>query len=143
MSLETVNKAVWVEASKKHQGVVICGLALCLEVFLVWIHKGTPFVLICLNPIDDVFINMSHSFRLLLFAHICCQHKISEFFFSCVFLRNIQPKIPPAVPKSAERALPQLRKSREEEIRKILKSNLQRTRQRVTRLIVTSSAPFF
>ncbi|XP_037532741.1 Na(+)/H(+) exchanger beta [Nematolebias whitei] len=50
---------------------------------------------------------------------------------STVSMQNIQPKVPPAVPKSAERALPQLRKSREEEIRKILKSNLQRTRQRL------------
>lgn len=49
---------------------------------------------------------------------------------SCVFLRNIQPKKPPPA-KPAERALPQLSKGREEEIRKILRSNLQRTRQRV------------
>lgn len=47
------------------------------------------------------------------------------------FYRNIQPKKPPP-PKPVERALPQLPKGREEEIRKILRSNLQRTRQRVT-----------
>ncbi|XP_017279280.1 sodium/hydrogen exchanger 1 isoform X2 [Kryptolebias marmoratus] len=50
---------------------------------------------------------------------------------STVSMQNIQPKIPPALPKPAERALPQLRKGREEEIRKILRSNLQRTRQRL------------
>lgn len=49
-----------------------------------------------------------------------------------VFLRNIQPKKPPAKP--AERALPQLSRGREEEIRKILRTNLQKTRQRVTLL---------
>uniref|UniRef100_A0A668A0L0 Sodium/hydrogen exchanger n=1 Tax=Myripristis murdjan TaxID=586833 RepID=A0A668A0L0_9TELE len=49
---------------------------------------------------------------------------------STVSMQNIQPKKPPpALPP--ERALPQLSKGREEEIRKILRSNLQRTRQRV------------
>lgn len=52
------------------------------------------------------------------------------FIFCCVFLRNIQPKKPPST-KPLERALPQLPKGREEEIRKILRSNLQKTRQRV------------
>ncbi|XP_072249915.1 Na(+)/H(+) exchanger beta isoform X1 [Leuresthes tenuis] len=49
---------------------------------------------------------------------------------STVSMQNIQPKKTPA-PKPAERALPQLPKGREEEIRKILRSNLQRTRQRL------------
>ncbi|KAI3361263.1 hypothetical protein L3Q82_013440 [Scortum barcoo] len=49
---------------------------------------------------------------------------------STISMQNIQPKKPPA-PKPAERALPQLPKGREEEIRKILRSNLQRTRQRL------------
>lgn len=44
-----------------------------------------------------------------------------------MFSRNIQPKKPPQ-----DRALPQLSKAREEEIRKILRTNLQRTRQRVS-----------
>uniref|UniRef100_A0A668A8T2 Sodium/hydrogen exchanger n=1 Tax=Myripristis murdjan TaxID=586833 RepID=A0A668A8T2_9TELE len=49
---------------------------------------------------------------------------------STVSMQNIQPKKPPpALPP--ERALPQLSKGREEEIRKILRSNLQRTRQRL------------
>uniref|UniRef100_A0A665TY86 Sodium/hydrogen exchanger n=1 Tax=Echeneis naucrates TaxID=173247 RepID=A0A665TY86_ECHNA len=49
---------------------------------------------------------------------------------STVSMQNIQPKkLPP--PKTVERALPQLPKGREEEIRKILRSNLQRTRQRL------------
>ncbi|KAG9330452.1 hypothetical protein JZ751_024436, partial [Albula glossodonta] len=39
---------------------------------------------------------------------------------------NIQPKKPPP-----ERALPQISKTREEEIRKILRTNLQKTRQRL------------
>ncbi|KAM3615038.1 uncharacterized protein V6R79_022536 [Siganus canaliculatus] len=49
---------------------------------------------------------------------------------STVSMQNIQPKKPPPA-KPAERALPQLPKGREEEIRKILRSNLQRTRQRL------------
>ncbi|XP_028280465.1 Na(+)/H(+) exchanger beta [Parambassis ranga] len=49
---------------------------------------------------------------------------------STVSMQNIQPKKPPPA-KTAERALPQLPKGREEEIRKILRSNLQRTRQRL------------
>ncbi|KAL2084762.1 hypothetical protein ACEWY4_020280 [Coilia grayii] len=44
---------------------------------------------------------------------------------STVSMQNIQPKKPP------ERVLPQLPKGREEEIRKILRTNLQRTRQRL------------
>uniref|UniRef100_A0A1A7X0R6 Sodium/hydrogen exchanger n=3 Tax=Iconisemion striatum TaxID=60296 RepID=A0A1A7X0R6_9TELE len=50
---------------------------------------------------------------------------------STVSMQNIQPKNPPAATKPAERVLPQLPKGREEEIRKILRSNLQRTRQRL------------
>ncbi|XP_042279238.1 Na(+)/H(+) exchanger beta isoform X1 [Thunnus maccoyii] len=49
---------------------------------------------------------------------------------STVSMQNIQPKKPPPA-KPAERVLPQLPKGREEEIRKILRSNLQRTRQRL------------
>uniref|UniRef100_A0A671WKX6 Sodium/hydrogen exchanger n=1 Tax=Sparus aurata TaxID=8175 RepID=A0A671WKX6_SPAAU len=49
---------------------------------------------------------------------------------STVSMQNIQPKKPPLA-KPVERALPQLPKGREEEIRKILRSNLQRTRQRL------------
>ncbi|XP_036929363.1 sodium/hydrogen exchanger 1 isoform X1 [Acanthopagrus latus] len=49
---------------------------------------------------------------------------------STVSMQNIQPKKPPPA-KPVERALPQLPKGREEEIRKILRSNLQRTRQRL------------
>ncbi|KAL7394489.1 hypothetical protein ABVT39_026868 [Epinephelus coioides] len=49
---------------------------------------------------------------------------------STVCMQNIQPKKPPPA-KPAERALPQLPKGREEEIRKILRSNLQRTRMRL------------
>uniref|UniRef100_UPI003AAC92DC Na(+)/H(+) exchanger beta isoform X1 n=1 Tax=Centroberyx gerrardi TaxID=166262 RepID=UPI003AAC92DC len=49
---------------------------------------------------------------------------------STVSMQNIQPKKPPPAPP-AERALPQLPRGREEEIRKILRSNLQRTRQRL------------
>ncbi|XP_015204599.2 sodium/hydrogen exchanger 1 isoform X1 [Lepisosteus oculatus] len=45
---------------------------------------------------------------------------------STVSMQNIQPKL-----KVRERVLPQLSKSREEEIRKILRTNLQRTRQRL------------
>ncbi|XP_039595286.1 sodium/hydrogen exchanger 1 [Polypterus senegalus] len=44
---------------------------------------------------------------------------------STVSMQNIQPK-----QKVAERALPQLSKGKEEEIRKILRTNLQKTRQR-------------
>ncbi|KAL0984767.1 hypothetical protein UPYG_G00146650 [Umbra pygmaea] len=46
-----------------------------------------------------------------------------------VSMQNIQPKKQP--PAATERALPQFTKSREEEIRKILRSNLQKTRQRL------------
>ncbi|XP_029306964.1 Na(+)/H(+) exchanger beta isoform X2 [Cottoperca gobio] len=49
---------------------------------------------------------------------------------STVSMQNIQPKKPPTA-KPAERVLPQLPKGREEEIRKILRSNLQRTRMRL------------
>ncbi|XP_074509143.1 sodium/hydrogen exchanger 1 isoform X2 [Sebastes fasciatus] len=49
---------------------------------------------------------------------------------SAVSMQNIQPKKPPPA-KPADRALPNLPKGREEEIRKILRSNLQRTRQRL------------
>ncbi|XP_059194268.1 sodium/hydrogen exchanger 1 isoform X2 [Centropristis striata] len=49
---------------------------------------------------------------------------------STVSMQNIQPK-KPAPTKPVDRALPQLPKGREEEIRKILRSNLQRTRQRL------------
>ncbi|XP_076868579.1 sodium/hydrogen exchanger 1 [Brachyhypopomus gauderio] len=44
---------------------------------------------------------------------------------STVSMQNIQPKKPP------ERVLPQISKGREDEIRKILRNNLQRTRQRL------------
>uniref|UniRef100_A0A8C5EL64 Sodium/hydrogen exchanger n=1 Tax=Gouania willdenowi TaxID=441366 RepID=A0A8C5EL64_GOUWI len=49
---------------------------------------------------------------------------------STISMQNIQPK-KSAAAKPAERALPQLSKGREEEIRKILRGNLQRTRQRL------------
>ncbi|XP_030605448.1 sodium/hydrogen exchanger 1-like [Archocentrus centrarchus] len=49
---------------------------------------------------------------------------------STVSMQNIQLR-KPAPAKPAERALPQLPKNREEEIRKILRTNLQRTRQRI------------
>ncbi|XP_040020125.2 sodium/hydrogen exchanger 1 isoform X1 [Gasterosteus aculeatus] len=49
---------------------------------------------------------------------------------STVSMQNIQPK-KPAAAKPVQRALPQLPKGREEEIRTILRSNLQRTRQRL------------
>ncbi|XP_051999655.1 sodium/hydrogen exchanger 1-like [Xyrauchen texanus] len=52
--------------------------------------------------------------------------KLPSALPSTVSMQNIQPKKPPH-----ERALPQLTKSREEEIRKILRTNLQRTRQRL------------
>uniref|UniRef100_A0A3Q3XEE4 Sodium/hydrogen exchanger n=1 Tax=Mola mola TaxID=94237 RepID=A0A3Q3XEE4_MOLML len=56
--------------------------------------------------------------------------KLPSALPSTVSMQNIQPKkLPP--PKPAERALPQLSKGREEEIRKILRSNLQKTRQRL------------
>lgn len=51
-----------------------------------------------------------------------------------MFSRNIQPKKTPH-----DRALPQLSKSREEEIRKILRTNLQRTRQRVSQHFASHS----
>uniref|UniRef100_A0A4W5MEP6 Sodium/hydrogen exchanger n=1 Tax=Hucho hucho TaxID=62062 RepID=A0A4W5MEP6_9TELE len=55
--------------------------------------------------------------------------KLPSAMPSQVSMQNIQPKkLPPAV---AERALPQFTKGREEEIRKILRSNLQKTRQRL------------
>ncbi|KAK2844894.1 hypothetical protein Q5P01_011553 [Channa striata] len=56
--------------------------------------------------------------------------KVPSALPSTVSMQNIQPKKPPTV-KTAERALPQLPKGREEEIRKILRNNLQRTRQRL------------
>ncbi|XP_041844319.1 sodium/hydrogen exchanger 1 isoform X2 [Melanotaenia boesemani] len=56
--------------------------------------------------------------------------KLPSAMPSTVSMQNIQPKKLPA-PKPTERALPQLTKSREEEIRKILRTNLQRTRQRL------------
>ncbi|XP_030637085.1 sodium/hydrogen exchanger 1 [Chanos chanos] len=51
--------------------------------------------------------------------------KLPSAMPSTISLQNIQPK------KPADRALPQLSKGREEEIRKILRNNLQRTRQRL------------
>uniref|UniRef100_A0A8C9UYS1 Sodium/hydrogen exchanger n=1 Tax=Scleropages formosus TaxID=113540 RepID=A0A8C9UYS1_SCLFO len=45
---------------------------------------------------------------------------------STVSMQNIQPKKPPS-----DRAIPQISKGREEEIRKILRNNLQKTRQRL------------
>ncbi|XP_047216665.1 Na(+)/H(+) exchanger beta isoform X2 [Girardinichthys multiradiatus] len=57
--------------------------------------------------------------------------KLPSAMPSTVSMQNIQPKHQPAPPKPTERALPQLPKSREEEIRKILRTNLQRTRQRL------------
>ncbi|KAK6326145.1 hypothetical protein J4Q44_G00017900 [Coregonus suidteri] len=55
--------------------------------------------------------------------------KLPSAMPSQVSMQNIQPKkLPPPV---AERALPQFTKGREEEIRKILRSNLQKTRQRL------------
>ncbi|XP_077382338.1 sodium/hydrogen exchanger 1 isoform X2 [Festucalex cinctus] len=56
--------------------------------------------------------------------------KLPSALPSTVSMQNIQPK-KPAPAKPEERALPQLSKSREEEIRKILRSNLQKTRQRL------------
>ncbi|CAG03374.1 unnamed protein product [Tetraodon nigroviridis] len=61
--------------------------------------------------------------------------KLPSAMPSTVSMQNIQPKKPPPA-KAAERALPQLPKGREEEIRKILRTNLQRTRQRVTPLFI-------
>lgn len=52
--------------------------------------------------------------------------KLPSAMPSTVSMQNIQPKKLPQ-----DRALPQLSKSREEEIRKILRTNLQRTRQRL------------
>ncbi|KAK5615898.1 hypothetical protein CRENBAI_020424 [Crenichthys baileyi] len=57
--------------------------------------------------------------------------KLPSAMPSTVSMQNIQPKHQPAPPKPTERVLPQLPKSREEEIRKILRTNLQRTRQRL------------
>ncbi|XP_068616648.1 sodium/hydrogen exchanger 1 [Brachionichthys hirsutus] len=56
--------------------------------------------------------------------------KLSSAMPSAISMQNIQPKKPPPA-KPVERALPQLPKGREEEIRNILRSNLQRTRQRL------------
>uniref|UniRef100_A0AAQ5YK62 Sodium/hydrogen exchanger n=1 Tax=Amphiprion ocellaris TaxID=80972 RepID=A0AAQ5YK62_AMPOC len=56
--------------------------------------------------------------------------KLPSAMPSTVSMQNIQPKKPPPA-KPVERVLPQLPKGREEEIRKILRSNLQRTRQRL------------
>ncbi|XP_056299531.1 sodium/hydrogen exchanger 1 isoform X2 [Pseudoliparis swirei] len=56
--------------------------------------------------------------------------KLPSAMPSTVSMQNIQPKKPPPA-KPAERALPQLPKGREQEIRKILRSNLQRTRLRL------------
>ncbi|KAI1894836.1 hypothetical protein AGOR_G00119850 [Albula goreensis] len=52
--------------------------------------------------------------------------KLPSAMPSTVSMQNIQPKKPPP-----ERALPQISKTREEEIRKILRTNLQKTRQRL------------
>lgn len=52
--------------------------------------------------------------------------KLPSALPSTVSMQNIQPKKPPA-----DRALPQLSKAREEEIRKILRTNLQKTRMRL------------
>ncbi|KAM4736234.1 sodium/hydrogen exchanger 1-like isoform 2-T2 [Anableps anableps] len=57
--------------------------------------------------------------------------KLPSAMPSTVSMQNIQPKSHPAPAKSVDRVLPQLPKSREEEIRKILRTNLQRTRQRL------------
>ncbi|XP_077431804.1 Na(+)/H(+) exchanger beta isoform X1 [Vanacampus margaritifer] len=56
--------------------------------------------------------------------------KLPSAMPSTVSMQNIQPKKPPPA-KPEERALPQLSKSREEEIRKILRGNLQKTRLRL------------
>ncbi|XP_014883197.1 Na(+)/H(+) exchanger beta isoform X1 [Poecilia latipinna] len=58
--------------------------------------------------------------------------KLNSTFPSTVSMQNIQPKIhsPPSA-RPSERALPQLTKGREEEIRQILRTNLQKTRQRL------------
>lgn len=68
-----------------------------------------------------------------LFALVCNTQTLIVLTFSCIFLRNIQPK-KLLIDKPAERSLSQLPKGREEEIRKILRSNLQKTRMRVTLL---------
>ncbi|XP_072548572.1 sodium/hydrogen exchanger 1 [Salminus brasiliensis] len=52
--------------------------------------------------------------------------KLPSAMPSTVSMQNIQPKKQPT-----ERALPQISKGREEEIRKILRNNLQKTRQRL------------
>ncbi|XP_015227365.1 PREDICTED: Na(+)/H(+) exchanger beta-like isoform X1 [Cyprinodon variegatus] len=57
--------------------------------------------------------------------------KLASAMPSTVSMQNIQPKNQAAPLKPKERALPQLSKGREEEIRKILRTNLQRTRQRL------------
>ncbi|KAF7655942.1 hypothetical protein LDENG_00048130 [Lucifuga dentata] len=57
--------------------------------------------------------------------------KLPNAMPSTISMQNIQPKKPPPPAPPTERALPQLPKGREEEIRKILRSNLQRTRQRL------------
>lgn len=85
---------------------------------------------------DELFLPSSVNFGFVckLFLTEKTSFHGAVFFFLFLFssqLRNIQPKKPPPA-KTAERALPQLPKGREEEIRKILRSNLQRTRQRVT-----------
>ncbi|XP_057689575.1 sodium/hydrogen exchanger 1-like [Corythoichthys intestinalis] len=56
--------------------------------------------------------------------------KLPSAMPSTVSMQNIQPK-KPQPPKPQERALPQLSKTREDEIRKILRGNLQKTRQRL------------
>ncbi|KAJ4930598.1 hypothetical protein JOQ06_024907, partial [Pogonophryne albipinna] len=56
--------------------------------------------------------------------------KLPSAMPSTVSMHNIQPKKPPPA-KPAEKAPSQLSKGREEEIRKILRSNLQRTRLRL------------
>ncbi|XP_033957886.1 Na(+)/H(+) exchanger beta isoform X1 [Pseudochaenichthys georgianus] len=56
--------------------------------------------------------------------------KLPSAMPSTVSMQNIQPKKPPPA-KPAEKAPSQLSKGREEEIRKILRSNLQRTRLRL------------
>lgn len=49
--------------------------------------------------------------------------------------RNLEPRV-----TARRRAIPSISKSREEEIRKILRSNLQKTRQRVSDTVVVSSS---
>ncbi|XP_054903158.1 sodium/hydrogen exchanger 1 isoform X2 [Poeciliopsis prolifica] len=58
--------------------------------------------------------------------------KLNSSFPSTVSMQNLQPKVQsPTSAQPAERALPQLTKGREEEIRQILRTNLQKTRQRL------------